>query len=130
MQKHLVRPQFATGFQKAPFGRRTMRLCILFDRIGKELFTVYAYAVVELATENERRLLHLAPKQWCGALVCERDRFFDPPLSLLATFFLTKFSSPSPPTKIKELTAGSDEKTQRSPAGSRTKVLLVARSNN
>ena len=24
MQKHLVRPQFATGFQKAPFGRRTM----------------------------------------------------------------------------------------------------------
>ena len=23
MQKHLVRPQFATGFQKAPFGRRT-----------------------------------------------------------------------------------------------------------
>ena len=26
MQKHLVRPQFATGFQKAPFGRRTMRV--------------------------------------------------------------------------------------------------------
>ena len=26
MQKHLVRPQFATGFQKAPFGRRTIRL--------------------------------------------------------------------------------------------------------
>ena len=25
MQKHLVRPQFATGFQKAPFGRRTMK---------------------------------------------------------------------------------------------------------
>ena len=25
MQKHLVRPQFATGFQKAPFGRRTKR---------------------------------------------------------------------------------------------------------
>ena len=24
MQKHLVRPQFATGFQKAPFGRRTI----------------------------------------------------------------------------------------------------------
>ena len=26
MQKHLVRPQFATGFQKAPFGRRTNNL--------------------------------------------------------------------------------------------------------
>ena len=26
MQKHLVRPQFATGFQKAPFGRRTICL--------------------------------------------------------------------------------------------------------
>ena len=25
MQKHLVRPQFVTGFQKAPFGRRTNR---------------------------------------------------------------------------------------------------------
>ena len=24
-KKHLVRPQFATGFQKAPFGRRTTR---------------------------------------------------------------------------------------------------------
>ena len=26
MQKHLVRPQFATGFQKAPFGRRTISI--------------------------------------------------------------------------------------------------------
>ena len=25
MQKHLVRPRFATGFQKVPFGRRTMK---------------------------------------------------------------------------------------------------------
>ena len=31
-----------------------------------------------------------------------------------------KFSSLSAPTKIEELTAGSDEKTQRSPAGNRT----------
>ena len=33
MQKHLVRPQFATGFQKAPFGRRTncVRPILLYD---------------------------------------------------------------------------------------------------
>ena len=34
-----------------------------------------------------------------------------------------KFSSLSAPTKIEELTAGSDEKTQRSPAGNRTQDL-------
>ena len=34
-----------------------------------------------------------------------------------------KFSSLSAPTKIEELTAGSDEKTQRSPAGNRTQGL-------
>ena len=28
MQKHLVRPQFATGFQKAPFGRRTISAAV------------------------------------------------------------------------------------------------------
>ena len=37
--------------------------------------------------------------------------------SLLSGSFLIKFSSLSAPTKIEELTAGSDEKTQRSPAG-------------
>ena len=34
-----------------------------------------------------------------------------------------KFSSLSAPTKIEELTVGSDEKTQRSPAGNRTQGL-------
>ena len=34
-----------------------------------------------------------------------------------------KFSTLSAPTKIEELTAGSDEKTQRSPAGNRTQGL-------
>ena len=37
-----------------------------------------------------------------------------------------KFSSLSAPTKIEELTAGSDEKTQRSPAGNRTQGLAHA----
>ena len=37
--------------------------------------------------------------------------------------FQIKFSSLSAPTKIEELTAGSDEKTQRSPAGNRTQGL-------
>ena len=37
--------------------------------------------------------------------------------------FSLKFSSLSAPTKIEELTAGSDEKTQRSPAGNRTQGL-------
>ena len=43
-----------------------------------------------------------------------------------------KFSSLSATTKIEELTAGSDEKTQRSPPGIKPKVLriLVARSNH
>ena len=56
----------------------------------------YAHAVVELAIENE--LLHLAPKQWCGALVCERDRFIDPPLSLLDDLFsvFVYFFEPKP----------------------------------
>ena len=39
-----------------------------------------------------------------------------------ATFFLIN-SSLSAPTKIEELTAGSEEKTQRSPAGNRTQDL-------
>ena len=43
--------------------------------------------------------------------------------SLLSGSFLIKFSSLSAPTKIEELTAGSDEKTQRSPAGNRTQGL-------
>ena len=43
--------------------------------------------------------------------------------SLLSGSFLIKFSSLSAPTKIEELAAGSDEKTQRSPAGSRTQGL-------
>ena len=38
-----------------------------------------------------------------------------------------KFSSLSAPTKIEELTAGSDEKTQRSPAGNRTQGLAKTR---
>ena len=37
--------------------------------------------------------------------------------------FQIKFSSLSTPTKIEKLTAGSDEKTQRSPAGNRTQDL-------
>ena len=37
--------------------------------------------------------------------------------------FVIKFSTLSAPTKIEELTAGSDEKTQRSPAGNRTQGL-------
>ena len=36
--------------------------------------------------------------------------------SLLSGSFLIKYSSLSAPTKIEELTAGSDEKTLRSPA--------------
>ena len=43
--------------------------------------------------------------------------------SLLSGSFLIKFSSLSAPKKIEELTAGSDEKTQRSPAGNRTQGL-------
>ena len=45
----------------------------------------------------------------------------DRELALVGSF-LIKFSSLSAPTKIK-LTAGSDEKTQRSPAGNRTQDL-------
>ena len=41
----------------------------------------------------------------------------------LVGIILIKFSSLSAPTKIEELTAGSDEKTQRSPAGNRTQGL-------
>ena len=37
--------------------------------------------------------------------------------------FLIKFSSLSAPTKIEDLTAGSDEKTQRRPTGDRTQGL-------
>ena len=44
--------------------------------------------------------------------------------SLLSGSFLIKFSSLSAPTKIEELTAGSDEKTQRSPAGNRIQGLV------
>ena len=40
--------------------------------------------------------------------------------SLLSGSFLIKFSSLSAPTKTEELTAGSDEKTQRSPTRDRT----------
>ena len=43
--------------------------------------------------------------------------------SLLSGSFLIKFSSLSAPTKIEELTTGSDEKTQRSPAENRTQGL-------
>ena len=43
--------------------------------------------------------------------------------SLLSGSFLIKFSPLSAPTKIEELTAGSDEKTQRSPAGNRTQGI-------
>ena len=43
--------------------------------------------------------------------------------SFLSGSFLIKFSSLSSPTKIEELTAGSDEKTQPSPAGNRTQGL-------
>ena len=34
MQKHLVRPQFATGFQKAPFGRRTITAVLSFRQFS------------------------------------------------------------------------------------------------
>ena len=52
--------------------------------------------------------------------------------SLLSGSFLIKFSSLSATTKIEELTAGSDEKTQRSPPGIEPRVLqiLVARSDH
>ena len=43
--------------------------------------------------------------------------------SLLSGSFPIKFSSLSAPTKIEELTARSDEKTQRSPVGNRTQGL-------
>ena len=43
--------------------------------------------------------------------------------SLLSGSFLIKSSSLSAPTKIEELTAESDKKTQRSPAGNRTQGL-------
>ena len=43
--------------------------------------------------------------------------------SLLSGSFLIKFSSLSARTKTEELTAGSDEKAQRSPAGDRTRGL-------
>ena len=46
--------------------------------------------------------------------------------SLLSGSFLIKVSSLSAPTKIEELTAGSDEKTQRSPAGIRAQGLAIS----
>ena len=45
---------------------------------------------------------------------------------LQSSSFLIKFSSLSAPTKIAELTAGSDEKIQRSPAGNRTQGLALS----
>ena len=51
-----------------------------------------------------------------------KNNVFKRQLALVGKF-LIKFSSLSAPTKIEELTAGSDEKTQRSPAGNRTQDL-------
>ena len=50
----------------------------------------------------------------CGATGCTPSK---------SEWSKVKFSSLSAPTKIEELTAGSDEKTQRSPAGNRTQDL-------
>ena len=46
-------------------------------------------------------------------MICTVKAKFD----FLSVTILIKFSSLSAPTKIEELTIGSDEKTQRSPAG-------------
>ena len=65
MQKYLVRPQFATGFQKAPFGRRTSE----------------AQYLQNLATQ---KLLI-----WCTARR-ERKALFDNNLTLLVIEKLTQ----------------------------------------
>ena len=61
----------------------------------------------------------------------EQFRFFHSK-PLYGIYFRTKFSSLSAPTKIEELTAGSDEKHSAAPPGIEPKVLriLVARSNH
>ena len=60
------------------------------------------------------------------ALLARDEKNKDRKLALVGKF-LIKFSSLSAPTKIEELTAGSYEKTQRSPAGNRTQDLAVFR---
>ena len=69
MQKHLVRPQFATGFQKAPFGRRT----ILHSLADKALLESHSKGATHNPIECANSLIwqFCLKEMFCGAKTVE-----------------------------------------------------------